>query len=59
MTIEEQKLSRDLIITPPHGARGISKEEFLRRFPSAVELGKVALRLLEDAYEGQNAEELQ
>ena len=36
----------------------ISKEEFLRQFPSSVEQGKLAWRLLEEAYRTQNAEDL-
>jgi len=59
MTAGERKLCRDLIVAPPHGARQISKEEFLRRFPSSVEQGRVALSLLEEAYRTENAEDLQ
>jgi hypothetical protein len=59
MTPEEQKLCRDLVVTPPRGARQISKEEFLRQFPLAIERGKLALRLLEEASKAQNAEDLQ
>jgi hypothetical protein len=59
MTAEEQKLCRDLVVTLPRGARQISKEEFLRQFPSAIERGKLALRLLEEASEAQSAEDLQ
>jgi hypothetical protein len=58
MTAEERKLSHDLVVAPPHGIRRISKEEFLRRFPSSVKQGKLALRLLEEAENGQNAEDL-
>src|SRR5437588_504917 len=57
MTAEQRKLSRGLI-THPDGLRQISREQFLRRFPSAVEHGKLALRLLEEAYRAQSAEDL-
>jgi hypothetical protein len=59
MTAEERKLCLNLIVTPPRGERAISKKEFLRQFPSAIEHGKLALRLLEDAYKIQNADDLQ
>lgn len=58
MTEEQRKLCRDLVIQPD-GKRRITKEDFLRRFPSSVEEGKVATRVLEDAYTAQNAEDLQ
>jgi hypothetical protein len=47
-----------LIITPPSGKSRISKEEFLRRFPSSVEDDKLASGLLEKAYEERNDEDL-
>ncbi len=59
MNTEEQKLSRDLIVTPPNGVRRISRDEFAHRFPLALEDGKVALRLFEEAYREKNAEDLQ
>lgn len=59
MTEEQRKLCRGLVITPPRGVRLISIEDFLRQFPSAVEGGKLALRLLEDAYRTQNTEDLE
>jgi hypothetical protein len=59
MTAAERKLCRELIITPPHGVSQISKEEFLRQFPSSVEKGKLAVGVLEEAYRAQNAEDLQ
>jgi len=59
MTPGERKSCRDLVVTPPRGARQISKEEFLRQFPSSVEGGKLALRVLEEANSAQNAEDLQ
>ena len=58
MTEEQRKLCRDLIIQPDGRSR-ITKEDFLRRFPSVVEGGKVASRVLEDAYRAQDAEDLQ
>jgi hypothetical protein len=57
MTEEQRKLCRDLVIQPGGRSR-ITKEDFLRRFPSSVEGGKVASRVLEDAYTVQNAEDL-
>jgi hypothetical protein len=59
MTPGERRRCRDLIITPPRGARQISKEEFLREFPSSVERGVVSLKLLEDAYRARSADDLQ
>ena len=58
MTEEQRKLCRDLIIFP-NGQSRITKEEFLRRFPSAVEHGKLASRLLEDAYRAQDGGDLE
>jgi hypothetical protein len=58
MTEEQRKLCRDLVIQPD-GRSWITKEDFLRRFPSSVEGGKVASRVLEDTYTAQNAEDLQ
>jgi hypothetical protein len=58
MTEEQRKLCRDLTIQPDGRSR-ITKEDFLRRFPSSVEEGKVASRVLEDAYATQSAEDLQ
>jgi hypothetical protein len=57
MTEEQRKLCRDLIIYPD-GRIPITKEDFLRRFPSALEHGKLASRLLEDAYRTHNGEDL-
>jgi len=42
----------------PAGLRRISKEEFLRQFPSAVECGKLAPKWLEEAFQVQNARDL-
>ena len=58
MTEEQRKLCRDLIILP-NGQSRITKEEFLHCFPSAVERGKLASRLLEDAYRTQDGEDLE
>jgi hypothetical protein len=37
----------------------MTKEEFLQRFPSAVEGGRLALHVLEDAFRSRDAEQLQ
>ena len=58
MTSEERNLCHALMISTLPGSTPISKEEFLRRFPSCIEEGKLALRLLEEAYKGQNNEDL-
>lgn len=58
MTTEGQQLCQNLIITPLRGTRQISKEEFLRRFPSAVERGALAPKLLEDVCNAQSAQDL-
>ena len=58
MTEAEIKACRDLISTPRLW-NPISNEEFLKRYPSAVENGKVAVQLLERAYKARNASELQ
>ncbi|MHB1530016.1 MAG: HEAT repeat domain-containing protein [Acidiferrobacteraceae bacterium] len=42
-----------------NGLRAITNEDFLRRFPSAVEQGRLALRWLEEAYKARSAEDLQ
>jgi hypothetical protein len=59
MTAGQRKLCQGLIITPPHGVGQISKKQFLQQFPSSVEGGKLASRVLEEAYRAQNAEDLQ
>jgi hypothetical protein len=57
MTEEQRKLCRDLIIH--RGGQGnITREDFLQRFPSAVEDGKLALKWLEEAYRAQSKEDL-
>ena len=58
MTNEERELCHALMISPLPGSKPISKEEFLRRFPSGIEQGKLALGLLDEAYKGQNNEDL-
>lgn len=57
MTIEQRTLCRNLVMLP-NGRGSISKEEFLRRFPSAVENGRLALKWLREAYETRNADDL-
>jgi hypothetical protein len=57
MTEEQRKLCRALIIFPS-GSRRISKEEFVRQFPSALENGKLAMKWLEEANGAQSAEDL-
>lgn len=59
MTPEQRTLCDCLIITPPNGKPRISEEEFLVRFPSSVENGKLAVGLLEKAYKEQNGEDLE
>ncbi|WP_146180114.1 hypothetical protein [Opitutus sp. ER46] len=59
MTSEERSLCRGLVITPPGAGRKISKEEFASRLPSAVERGAVATRLLEEALQSKNSEDVQ
>jgi len=57
MTEEQRKFCRDLIIYPDGRSR-ITKEDFLRRFPSAVEHGRLALKWLDEADQTRNAEDL-
>jgi hypothetical protein len=59
MTAEERRLTHGLIIRPPSGTRPVSTEEFARRFPSALKDGKLALRLLQEARQVRNPEDLQ
>jgi len=56
MTEEERKFCQDLMWFP--GRKEPSKEDFLRRFPSAVEQGKLALRLFEEAYKARNPDDI-
>ncbi|WP_271565717.1 hypothetical protein [Bradyrhizobium sp. CCBAU 11386] len=58
MTPEQRRLCRDLMIEPS-GKRRVSKEDFVSRFPSALQQDKLAFDLLDDAQRTQNAEELQ
>jgi hypothetical protein len=41
------------------GKQRVSDADFLRRFPAAVEDGKLALTLLQDAYQARDSESLQ
>jgi hypothetical protein len=58
MTEEQRKHCSDLTIFPD-GSRQLSKEEFVRLFPAAVEHGRLALGLLDGAYRLQDAEDLE
>lgn len=58
MTPEERDISFGLVMNTS-GVQRVSKEEFLRRFPSSLEDGHVASRLLQEAYQTRNAEDLQ
>ncbi len=58
MTKKERELCWKLVITPPTGRPEISRDKFLREFPSAVAQGKLALPLLERACREQSAEDL-
>jgi hypothetical protein len=57
MTEDQRKLCGELTIFPM-GGRRISKEDFLRKFPSALEHGKLALKWLEEANNLQSAEDV-
>ncbi len=57
MTDEERELCWGLV-TQPDGTCRISSEDFLQRFPSAVEQGKVASHLLEQACAARDADDL-
>lgn len=59
MTIEERRLCRELIVTPPKGVRRTTKEEFLRQFPDAVEDGSVSTTLLERTLIEKSSDDLQ
>ncbi len=60
MTPDQRKLCRDLIVHPPAlHMRTISKDEFLRQFPASVDRGKLASRILEEAFEAKDADDLQ
>jgi hypothetical protein len=58
MTEEEHKACEGLLRGFP-GRKEISKEDFLRQFPTAVEHGKLSQQLLEQAYNGRNSDELE
>lgn len=57
MTDEQHKLCRALIIFP-NGQRRISKDDFRRRFPSALARGKLAPKWLEGAYARRSDDDL-
>src|SRR5688572_32015112 len=56
MTETERKACEGLIRWPRK--KEPSKEDFLRRFPTAVEQGKLSLQLLEEVYSGRNSDDL-
>jgi hypothetical protein len=58
VTEDQKSLCRELVVQADGRAR-ITKSEFLRRFPSAVEGGKLAVHLLEDAALSLDDDELQ
>jgi hypothetical protein len=47
------------VITPPSGTRKLSKEEFARRFPAALDEDRLALSVLRDAYLSRDAVDAQ
>ena len=57
MTEDERELCWGLL-RDARGRRRISHHDFLRQFPSALEGGKLPLRLLEEAYQAQSDEDL-
>ncbi len=57
MTPEQRKLCGALTIFP-NGSRRVSKEDFVRQFPSALENGKLALGWLDEAYRARSADDL-
>jgi len=57
MTLEELQLARDLVIYP-NGKSRISLEEFARRYPLALEQGKLALKVIEEANRKQSDDEV-
>jgi hypothetical protein len=58
MTNEERELAFGLTIFPD-GKRKVSPAEFAERFPSALSGAKLDVRLLEEAYRQQNADDLE
>ena len=58
MTEEQRKLCGALALFP-NGRRRMNKEDFVRRFPSAVEHGRLAPRILEDAYKARESRDLE
>ena len=59
MTQEERNLCRGFIVTPLGASRKISKNEFERRFTSALDQGRVLTRLLEEATEAKKSDDIQ
>ena len=57
MTAEQRKLCWSMVILP-NGSKPMSKEDFLRQFPTAIEHGKLASGLLEEACRTQNTADL-
>ena len=58
MTEEQRHLCSGLTMFP-NGSRRVSREDFIRRFPSALERDKLAPILLEHAYRAQDGIELE
>lgn len=58
MTPDQRALVHGLVIEPPSGKRKVSKEEFAAKFPDALEDGKLSLKVLIEASEEKNAEDL-
>ena len=59
MTPEQRNLAFGLVIVPPSGKAHLSREEFSGKFPSALDDGKLALRLLEEAIQAQSPDDLE
>ena len=59
MTKEQRALCQKLIITPPSGLSSLSKGEFLRSFPTAVQDGVLSPQLLNQAADLHDREDLQ
>src|ERR1035437_9324886 len=59
MTSTERDIVHRLVITPQQRKPNLSEEEFVRLYPSAIEQGRLATALLEEAVGERNAEDLQ
>jgi hypothetical protein len=59
MTPEERELVQYLVITSDSVKSTEPKAEFVRRFPAAIEKGRLAASLLEQAEEAKSSEDLQ